>query len=391
MESDPRPKLGDVAASAGLHRIHILSWRDLDDVEAGGSERWVAEVGAKLAEAGIDVTLRTSHAQGQPPQHWRDGVRVLRRGGRYQVFPRAAFSEATGRHGPADGLIEVWNAAPWFSPLWSRRPCVTVLHHVYLDVWPTVLPPRLARAGQVVEGRLAPLAYRRARVVTMAESSKREIVARLGLDRARVSVVPPGVDPRFTPGPGRSPEPLVVAVGRLLPVKRLDALLRILADLRATEHPELRAVILGDGYERDTLRQVAHDLDADSWVRFTGPVDDAAMVEWYRRAWLLASASQSEGWGLAITEAAACGTPAAVTDIPGHADNVIDGVTGLRAGTARDPRPLGAAIDRLLRDHELRERLGRAAAARAGALTWDATAAGVLDALAAEAHARAPR
>ena len=106
------------------------------------------------------------------------------------------------------------------------------------------------------------------------------------------------------------------------------------------------------------------------------------MLGWQRRR---------GGRRLAITEAAACGTPAAVTDIPGHADNVLDGVTGLRAGTARDPRPLGAAIDRLLRDRDLREQLGAAAATRAAALTWDATAAGVLGALAAEAHARAAR
>ena len=85
-------KIGDLAAAAGLRRIHMLSWRDLADVEAGGSEVHAATVAKLWAEAGIDVTLRTSYAQGQAPVVTRDGYRVIRRAGRYLVFPRAAGS-----------------------------------------------------------------------------------------------------------------------------------------------------------------------------------------------------------------------------------------------------------------------------------------------------------
>ena len=51
--SDPVQKIGDLAASAGLRRIHLLAWRDLDDVEAGGSEVHAAEVARHWAEAGL--------------------------------------------------------------------------------------------------------------------------------------------------------------------------------------------------------------------------------------------------------------------------------------------------------------------------------------------------
>ena len=100
-------KLGDLAAEAGLHRVTMLAWRDLDDPEAGGSEVHASTVAALWAEAGIEVTMRTSFASGQPQMSWRDGYRVIRKAGRYMIFPRAAFSEMMGWHGSRDGLVEI--------------------------------------------------------------------------------------------------------------------------------------------------------------------------------------------------------------------------------------------------------------------------------------------
>ena len=64
--------------------------------------------------------MRTSYAAGHPQVSWRDGYRVIRKAGRYLVFPRAAFSEMMGWHGGRDGLVEIWNGMPFFSPLWAR-------------------------------------------------------------------------------------------------------------------------------------------------------------------------------------------------------------------------------------------------------------------------------
>ena len=140
-------KLGDLAAESGLHRVSILAWRDLDDPEAGGSEVHASTVARLWAEAGLEVTMRTSFASGQPQMSWRDGYRVIRKAGRYMVFPRAAFSEMMGWHGGRDGLVEIWNGMPFMSPLWARTPHVTWLHHVHADMWDMTLPPRLATVG----------------------------------------------------------------------------------------------------------------------------------------------------------------------------------------------------------------------------------------------------
>ncbi len=100
--------------------------------------------------------MRTSYAQGQPQSVVRDGYRVVRKAGRYLVFPRSVASELIGRSGPADAVVEIWNGMPFFSPLWTRRPSLIVLHHVHAEMWKMVLGdanPRLAAAGDLLEGR----------------------------------------------------------------------------------------------------------------------------------------------------------------------------------------------------------------------------------------------
>jgi glycosyltransferase involved in cell wall biosynthesis len=383
-ERETPPKLGDVAAEAGLRRVHLLAWRDLDDPEAGGSELHAATVARLWAEAGIEVTMRTSFAAGRRAETVRDGYRVVRRAGRYLVFPRAVLAELTGRHGPADGVVEVWNGMPFFTPLWARVPHVAFVHHLHAEMWRMVLPPNLARLGELVEYRLAPPVYRNSAVVTLSPSAREELVRELRLRPDRVHVVPPGVDPRFSPGGLRSPVPLVVAVGRLVPVKRFDLLVEVLVELRR-RHPALEAVVVGDGYEREALEARVHALDAADWLRLPGRLDPDALVDLYRKAWVLASSSAREGWGMTITEAGACGTPAVATRVPGHLDAVEDGRTGLLAD-GRDG--LVAALDRLVADDTLRARLGRAAADHAARLTWEATALGTLQVLAGEAHRR---
>lgn len=377
-------KIGDLAARSGIRRIHVLAWRDLDDVEAGGSEIHADAVCREWAAAGLDVTSRTSFAQGHPPEVLRDGYRVVRRAGRYLIFPRAVAAELAGHHGPRDALVEIWNGMPFFAPLWARGPRLTFLHHVHGQMWQMVLPPRLAALGDTLERRLAPPLYRRSRIVTLSQSSRTDMVDQLGFRPGRVDVVPPGVDPRFSPGGTRSPEPLVVAVGRLVPSKHLGRLVRAAAAARVRV-PHLRLVLVGEGYERHVVESVVDEVHGSDWVELPGRLRDDELVDLYRRAWLLASTSSHEGWGMSITEAAACATPAVVTDIPGHRDAVDHGRTGLLVdGTDA----FGDALAHLLTDHDRREAMGLAAARRGERFTWTATAARLMAVLADEATRR---
>lgn len=377
-------EMKNLAAEAGLRQVTILAWRDLDDPEAGGSEVSAAMTAKYWAEAGLDVTMRSSFAVNHPAVAWRDGYRVVRKGGRYLVFPRVALSEMVAPRDPGHGLVEHWNGMPFFSPVWSRNPRITMVHHVHGEMWRMTLPPRLAALGNFIESKLAPPLYRRTPIVTPSESSKHEMVEVMGFSPAMVTVVQPGIDPRFKPGGEKSPTPLIAAVGRLVPVKQFHVLIDLVVRVKRL-HPELEVVIAGEGYERDHLEERIHAAHAESWIRLPGRISDEEVVDLYRRAWAVASASAREGWGLTISEAAACGTTAVATRIVGHLDAVEDGHTGLLAS---DSAEMVECLDRLVRDEELRIRLSKAAAERASGLTWERSALGMLDVLAADAVRR---
>lgn len=401
-------KIGDVAAAKGIRRIDMVAWRDLDHPEAGGSELHAASVAERWAAAGVEIRLTASRATGEPRVGFHDGYRIERPAGRYGIFPavsaqrsytryiaphlpgpgkrpqaRSERRGSTGRPSPSgsDATVEIWNGMPFFSPLWAPRPRLVFLHHVHDRMWDLVLPKGLAALGRVLESHIAPPVYRHTPVVTLSDSSRQAIIDLLRFDPKMVHVVQPGVEESFFPGPNRNPTPLVVAVGRLVPYKRFDRLIEVLVRLHQ-RHPELQAVIAGEGQERAALADLIRRHGAEGWILLPGRIDDETLLDLYQRAWVLASTSAYEGWGLTITEAAACGTPAVVSPIAGHSDAVDDGVTGFLAEPGAE---MEQRISHLLSNPLLRRRMERAARHRAAALTWDRTALEMIRLLAAQA------
>ena len=126
------------------------------------------------------------------------GYRSVRRNGRYSVFPVVAW-EGIHAAGKADAVVEIWNGMPFFSPFWFHGPSVVFLHHVHAEMWRMALPPSLAALGRRTESTIAPLLYRRSRIVTLSRSSPDEIVSMLGIPEHRVTVVPRGSIPASHP------------------------------------------------------------------------------------------------------------------------------------------------------------------------------------------------
>jgi glycosyltransferase involved in cell wall biosynthesis len=379
--SDPSTALDEAVAdlrARGIRRVHVLAWRDLDDPDAGGSELHADEAMRRWAARGLDVLHRTSAAVGLPPTAHRNGYRVIRRGSRYSVFPRTIAAELTRRMGRFDALVEVWNGVPWMSPVWCRRPHVTMLHHIHGPMWDQIFPAPLAGLGRRLETELAPPFYRRSLTVTPSDST-RDALLRLGFRPDRVVAVPNGVEPRFSPGGTRTRHPSIVAVGRLAPGKRFELVVDAAVEARRSV-PGLTVTIIGSGPLASDLQHRIDAAGATEWIHLAGHVSDDALVAAYRSAWLVVSGSIAEGWGLSLTEGAACGTPAVATDIDGHRSSVRAGETGLLV----PPAALGATIADVLLDRELRERLATGALRRARTLTWDSSALGLTEALRSE-------
>ena len=382
------PPSTPVDAPAGDRRppdVVILNWRDTTNPEGGGSELYVERVAAGLAAAGRPVTLVCADHPGAPAEESAGGVRVLRRGSQRTVYLRAMLLHATGRLGRHGAVVDVHNGMPFLSTLWCRRPVVVLVHHVHREQWRVVLPRPLARLGWWLESAVAPRAYRRARYVAVSESTRRELVA-LGVREAAITVIRNGADrPPAVPAARDAAVPTVCVLGRLVPHKQVEYALEAVADLRR-RLPELRLDVVGRGWWEPRLRQAAERLGLGDAVRFHGFAGEVTKRELLASAWVLAMPSLKEGWGLAVMEAAAQGTPAVgLRSAGGLAESIVDGQTGLLAD---GPEDFTTQLEKVLTDEELRRSLGAAARRRCAGFTWERAAAefaAVLDAATGEA------
>jgi len=103
---------------------------------------------------------------------------------------------------------------------------------------------------------------------------------------------------------------------------------------------------------------------------FSGFVDEDEKRRLLQSAWVFASPSSMEGWGITVLEANACGTPAVVFDVPGLREAVVDGSSGI---VAADRGEFARALESVLLDGALREKLARGSIERAAAFSWENT------------------
>ncbi len=352
-------------------RIVIKNWRDTGHPDGGGSEVYAEQVARGLAADGWAVTFFTSSYDGAPRDEVADGVRVIRRGGRLTLYLWSALYQLFGWLGPHDAVIDVQNGVPFLSNLFTRRPVIVLVHHNHRDQWRIVFGPVLGRMGWFVESVLAPRLYRRCRYVTVSEHSRDGLVS-LGVDPERITIVPNGADAGLARAidPVKSSRPTIIVLGRLVPHKRIEYVLRAARHLRH-RYPDLHVDIVGEGYWRRQLRRAAAALEVEDIVDFHGFVDNATKQRLLEEAWVNAVPSVMEGWGIVVMEAATQATPTvAFADAGGVAEAVVDGVTGT---LVLDAHGFETALAALLDDGELRARLGRAAQRRSASFSWSAT------------------
>jgi glycosyltransferase involved in cell wall biosynthesis len=209
------------------------------------------------------------------------------------------------------------------------------------------------------------LAYRRfayraaatgsALVVTISEHAKEAIVGRLGVPAERVRVIYLGIDhERLRPGTERR-EPILLYPANAWPHKNHDKLLQAF-DLIRREHPELRLIFTGSGFE---------SLPQHEGVEIRGHVPRDELIHLYRTAQALVFPSLYEGFGLPPLEAMACGCPvaasnaAALPEILGDACLYFD---------PRDPEDIAATVLDALATGKA---LGARGLARAQRFSWD--------------------
>ena len=314
-------------------RILILNWKDLAHPAAGGAEVFTERVARELVTRGHEMTLFASSVPGRTERDLVEGVEIVRRGGRLGVY-RAARRFWAGRRSSYDVVVDEINTRPFLAPRWIRNtPIVALIHQLAREIWFFETPFPLSVLGRYVLEPWWLHAYRNVPAMTVSTSSAESLVRHHGW--RDVTVVPEGSDPQPVPSVDKEREPTVVFLGRLVAMKRPEHAIEAFRAL-AARYPAAHLWVIGDGPLLRRLRSAA-----PPGVAFPGQLARADVLDRLARAHVLVSTSVREGWGLNVSEAAACGTPTIGYRVPGLVDSVP-----ASGGQLVDPEPaaLGEAL-----------------------------------------------
>jgi glycosyltransferase involved in cell wall biosynthesis len=328
----------------------------------GGVERWMRDLAVRLGEAGHEVTFLTMRhwANGDEPR--LAGVRVVGIARKREFYiaerralaPPVLFGIAVFRHLASHGSrYDIVHSAsfPYFPLLAAaalRRRFKYRLIVDWIEVWTSsywrsYAGPLVGTAGWLIQ-RLC------IRVTQRAFCLSAMHVARLRSEgfRGPATLLAGIYDGPVGTQRTENVEPAIVYAGRHVKEKRVPALVRAFAVLRDS-HPSLRLDIFGDGPERERIEELVAQLDLKDRANIHGRRDEEEVARAIRTASCLATASEREGYGLVVIEAAAQGTPSVVVAGPENAatELVFEGVNGAVAPNP-EPNAIAAALVRVL-------------------------------------------
>ena len=292
------------------------------------------------AEAGLDLAAVTRHPELVP-----DGVLPVLLAARSQELRMAWTLPRTLRRLGA-ALVHTQYALPYRCPC----PAVVTIHDLSFE------HGLMGRRDRLVFERVVPHAARTAaRVLTVSERTKRDLVEHYGIPPERVVVTPTGVAPAFHPATQTAAaRPYALAVGAIQERKNQRAA------LAAARDAGLELVVVGPVKDERAAAELR-----EGGARLEGYVEVERLAELYRGAACLVQSSRYEGFGLPVVEAMASGTPVVTVDDPALVE--VAGDAALIVGE----ESLADGIRRALED---RDRLAAAGLERARAFSWEATA-----------------
>jgi len=329
-------------------RIAIVNWRDPWHPETGGAERYAWEMACAFAQAGARVRFLTARPPGQARTETRDGVEIVRLGGRFTVYPRV-LGWLLAHRWSFDAVLDCQNGIPFFTPLVLRRkvPVLCVVHHVHTAQFGVHFGRWMAGIGRVLEGPVARLVYRRHACVAVSPSTVTAMRERLGWT-GDIYLVPNGTPKPEAAAVDRASARNLVWVGRLVPHKRPERLIPVAERMRMRPENDRQAVdVVGHGPATGPLAAMAAAGGLDGVFRLRGFMAEQAKQALVAGSIAHLNTSQGEGWGLCVLEAASFGVPTVAYDVDGLRDAVRNGETGW---LVKDGEQLADVVDRALKE-----------------------------------------
>jgi glycosyltransferase involved in cell wall biosynthesis len=349
-------------------RILWLNWRDINNPEAGGAEVLTHEVMLRLVKKGYEMTLFTSHFLNAQKNENIEGINIIRDGGRYSVYSKAArYCRKYAKS--YDIVIDEINVKPFLTPKFLKRekkPIIALIHQISPEQFLLELPFPISYIGYYYLEKKWLSYYKDILTLTVSNSTKEDL-ERLGF--RRVALIPEGlsINP-LQDVPRKESAPTIVFIGRLKRHKLPDhAILAFSSIKRQIDNAQLW--IIGDGYMRKELEKKFNIEN----VTFYGRVSSELKYRLLSKAHLVLVPAIREGWGLVVTESNAVGTPAIAYNVPGLRDSVKNGETGILV-KENSPDQLAQAAVSLLNDRELLAKYSSNALDFSRQFTWDHTA-----------------
>jgi glycosyltransferase involved in cell wall biosynthesis len=379
---------------AGL-RIAIVNWRDPWHPEAGGAETYAWEMAQGLLRRGAAVTYVTARAGGQSPAEDRDGVRLVRRGSRFSVYP-LVLAWLVRRRRSFDAVIDCQNGIPFFTPWAVPRsvPVFCVVHHVHDAQFGMHFSPAMAAVGRVLEGPVARVVYRRHQAIAVSASTQRAMAERLSW-KGPVTIIPNGLGPEAFQLPGESgaegdpvPPATMTWVGRVVAHKRVERVLDVAARLGPAGHV---VDVIGRGPCSAALAGEVARQGLTDVVRLRGYLPEQAKHAAVAASVLHLNTSIGEGWGLCVLEAAALGVPTVAYDVDGLRDAIRPGITGWLAGPGERIEDVAERALKELDDPARRAEISAACRSWAAQFDWDMSAGQLADLIAGAVREKAGR
>lgn len=365
-------RVADTATRLDGVSMAVVNWRDPWQAVAGGAEEYAWQISRQLTERGARVTFVTSRARGQRAAEVRDGITLRRMGATFSVYARVMVWLLLHRR-RFDAVVDCMNGIPFFCPVVMPRrvPVICVVHHVHDRQFFVHFPGWLARFGRFLEGPVSRWVYRHQAVASVSPSTVQAMRDRLRW-RGPVSVVPngcPSVRPLMAVTRPTEGDPAIVCVGRLVVHKRVEHVADLAAQLSG-RWPRLRVHIVGRGPEYEPLLDYLAAAGLGERVRLHGFLPQAAKNSLVATSFLHVSASQFEGWGLSVIEAAALGVPTVAYDVDGLRDAIRHGHTGWLAHPGeRLADVVGAALEEMS-DPSRRAQVRKACREWSSLFTW---------------------
>ena len=363
-----------------MKRILIFNWRDINHEWAGGGEVYIHELAKRWVKMGNDVTLFCGQDINRklPNEEIIDGIRVVRRGGRFSVYLWAVWYYMSRLRKTCDIVVDVQNGIPFFTVLYSRKPKIAVVYHIHDQQFFIELPFPYDWIGYITEKYIFPFLYKGIHIQVISKTTKNDILKR-GIDPRHVHVVYCGINGNRVAKTSYSKfaHPTILYLGRIKKYKRVETLVHILPAI-LKRIPRVQLMIAGWGTEASSVTDLSMRSSMRKRIHIIGPVSESEKKRLLQKSWVFVNPSMNEGWGISVIEANLYGTPAVAFRVQGLSESILHGKTGLLANNENE---FIDYIVQLLSDKKLRDTLGVNAKRRAIEFSWDKAACESLELL----------